>query len=535
MNRAAIPLILIILIAGGCRGSAPQTHEDTHEDHSGHDHSSVEAAGHEGHEHGVDESDSHEGEAISLTSEQFEAAEIETVEVRMVNVPDGLTAPGIISIISGRSASVTPPAEGVLTMINVALGQKVVRGQVIGALESSSLAEAYSRITEAEQALAEARAKAKDDEGQIKLAENSVAASAQTLKRQKELASAGAFSQAPLQAAQSELSQAESELLSLQKEEASHSDQLRRLESLYKEGLIGRLELEAARLEVQQDVIKLERARARVATARAAFKREESIAAKGLLNSREVQAAEADLQTAKLELAKAKSQLASSQGRMGIAEKGLANARGFYRSASSGTGVSGGRAILKAPLSGVVTQLEAARGQAVDRTQPLLLIEDSSQVWATVSVAEKDAPRLKIGLTARVSSKALAGRAYQGPVQVIGSRLDPKTRTLPVQILLQNPRGDLKPGMFVEAFLDLGGAEKALMIPKSALAGDGGKKIVFVKEAEGFVRHEVRVGREAGDQVQIISGLKEGDRVVSKGSFILKSQAQKEDLKGHEH
>jgi len=164
-----------------------------------------------------------------------------------------------------------------------------------------------------------------------------------------------------------------------------------------------------------------------------------------------------------------------------------------------------------------------------------MVIEDCRQVWATVSVPEKDSHRLKIGLRSVVSSKALGEASFHGPVKVIGSRLDLKTRTLPVQVLLDNPMGELKPGMFVEGFLEQGRAEKTLVIPKSALLEEESRKLVFVKEGDGFVRHEVKTGREANDLVQVVSGLEEGDLVVSKGAFILKSQGQKDELKGHEH
>lgn len=534
MRRFFIPLALALLLAGGCQ-APPQASGEGHEEHAEHDHAATEKPGHEGHDHGPGEADSHDGELVSLTEEQAKIAQMEVTEARHSMAAEGLNVPGVISVISGRRVSVTPSAEGILTDLRAVLGQRVTQGQIIGTIESSSLADAFSRITEAEQAVAEGRAKVKDDEAQIKLAASRVASSLQALRRQRKLASAGAFSQAPLQAAQSELSDAESELLSLQKEEASHSDQLKRLESLFREGLIGRLELEAARLEVQQDAIKLARAKARVAQARDSLEREERIAAKGLLNSREVQGAEAEVQTARLELARAKSQLASSQNKVRIAEKALVNARGYYRSTSNGNGVSGGRASLRASITGIIAQLESAKGQAVDRTQSLMVIEDTRQVWATVSVPEKEVHRLKVGLTARVTSKTFAGDSFLGEVQVIGSSLDLRTRTLPVQILLDNPRGTLKPGMFVEAFLQLGGAENSLMIPKSALIEDEGKAFVFVKEADGFVRHEVKTGRQMDGQVQILSGLEEGDLIVSKGAFILKSQAKKGELKGHEH
>lgn len=540
MKKPLAMLAALLILSWGCGPSSPPT-----DPHEGHDHSSPEGSekGHEGHDHGDEGADdhgheeesSHAGDPIELTDEQRDLAKIETQKASFSVAPLGISAPGSISVITGQSAAVTPSASGRLSELKVTLGQKVAKGQVLGALESSELAEAYSRITSAVQAHDEAKARVKDEENQVKLSQAKAASAEQTLKRQKEFAEAGAFSQAPLQAARSELNEAESELLGNQKEQASHADQLRRMESLYREGLVSRLELEAARLEAQQDVIKVDRAKSRVSLARAAFTREEGIAKRGLLNSREVQTAEADLRSAKLEWERAKSVLQSSRERLGSSQKAAANAQAFYQAVSGGTGASGGRARLVAPISGVVTQVEATKGQAVDRTQTLIVIENLESVWATAQVSEREASLVRLGMTANITSQSHPGRSFAGNVQVIGSRIDPKTRSLPVQCLITNAEGRLKPGMFIQSFIQLDRGLRVLSVPSSAVVLEDQEAFVFVLEGGKFTRHPVILGREFEGRHEILKGLEEGDEVAIKGAFILNSQAKKEELKGHEH
>ncbi len=533
--KLLLPLALFAALAG-CQGGGSAKAED---DHAGHDHAAAGSDDHAGHDHGPEEAahgeEGHEEGVVALTPDQAKTAGIETQMVTSTEIQSSLTTPGTITATSSGKALVTPTVAGRLVTLSVSLGQKVVRGQQLGTIESTELAEAWNRISEAKRQQEAALAQLKDQESQVKLAASKVAASTQTLARQKQLVKAGAFNQAPLQTAQSELNDAQSDLLSAQKEQASHAEELRRTEALYRDGLVSRSEFEAARLEVQQDEIRVNRAKARVDLAQNAYEREKRIAEQGLLNSREVQTAEAELRSAKLELDRSHIALRSSRELLNSSAKAVANASASYRTYSGGAKASGGKVALTSPMTGVVTHLDVTRGQAVDRTQALFEIEDLTQVWAAAQVPERDASLIAKVARVMVTAQALPGRTFAASVQTLASSIDSKTRTLAVQCLVPNPQGLLKPGMFVSVDFAGRAKTKGISVPAESVIEEGGKSFVFVQHDKEFHREEVKLGSKNGTQVQILSGLEAGDNLVVKGAFILKSQLKKDELKGHEH
>ena len=484
-------------------------------------------------EHGHEESHAEEGHVV-LDAEQEKLAGIETTPVSSRLIQASLDVPGIVNATTKGHAVVTPPVAGRVVTIEVALGETVRQGQVLATLESPELAQAWSSIADAERSRDAASAALRESKSEVDLATAKHTAAQANLARQRELANAGAFSQAPLQQAQSELNDAQSELLFLQKEQASHADVVRRLENLYRDGIVSRADLEAARLELQQDQIRLERANARVANAKATFDREKNIASRGLLNAKELQVAEADVKSAQIEVDRARIRLRSAEAALANATKGVANARATYQSTGAGRG-SVGRVALTAPISGVVTQLAVTKGQAVDRTQALMTVEDLASVWVTANVPEADAAKVTAGATVRVSVAALPGRSFEGVVQVVGSRIEAKTRTVPVQCLVSGAAGALKPEMFATVHIASGPGEEALSILKTAIVKEAGKTYVFVRHDDGYQRVEVETGQEDGDHVAVKNGLKVGDVVVTKGGFVLQSELKKDELKGHEH
>ena len=484
-------------------------------------------------EHGHDEGHA-ESSHVALDAEQRELAGIETAVVSSRPVRATLDVPGVVNATTKGSALVTPPVAGRVVSINVGLGDTVRQGQVLATLESPELAQAWSGVAESERIRDSAEASVKDARADVELALAKLAASQAQLARQRDLARAGAFSQAPVQQAQSELNDAQSELLALQKEQASHAEAVRRLENLYRDGIVSRADLDAARLESQQDLIRVDRARSRVANAKQTLAREQDIASRGLLNAKELQGAEADAKAAQIEVDRARVRVRSAEAARTNAEKAVSIARATYRSTSAGGG-SGGRVSLVAPISGTVTNLAVTKGQAVDRTQALMTVEDLASVWVTASVPEADAAKARVGAAVWVTAAALPGREFQGVVQVVGSRVDPKTRSVPVQCLVTGAAGALKPEMFATVKVALGASYEALALPASALVKDGKKTLVFVEHEGEYEAVEVEPGPETEGYVVVKSGLKAGQTVVVKGGFVLKSEMEKDELKGHEH
>jgi multidrug efflux pump subunit AcrA (membrane-fusion protein) len=513
VKAASFVLGLALLLAVGC-GSKEQT------------------GGKDGHGHGSEEG--HKEGQVKLDAEQQKIAGIEITRAKLSTSLESLNAPGVVQSTTSGRALVTPPVAGRLLSLQVQLGSNVKQGQVIGVLESSDLAASWGNIAEVRRNRDAASSVVKDAKASFNLATNKVTAAKANLERQKQFVAAGAYNQAPLQQAQSELNDAQSELLSLQKEQATHAEQYRRLENLFRDGLVSRSDMEAAKLELQQDEIKVTRVKAKIDNAKQTYDREKNIAQKGLVNARELQTAEAEVRAAALERERAKISLNSAESALRNSEKAIQNAQSAYRTTAGGAGASGAKVNIVAPISGVVTSLAVTQGQAVDRTQSLCEIENLSSVWVTASIPEKDASKVIAGAPVRVTLPALPGAEFIGSVQIVGSRIDPKTRAIPVQCIIQNAKGRLKPDMFATVHLGIGTSVQAISVPISALVQEDGKSFVFVKTNEAFEKRSVTLGSRSDGQVVILDGLKVDEEFAVKGGFVLASEQKKDELKGHE-
>lgn len=175
-------------------------------------------------------------------------------------------------------------------------------------------------------------------------------------------------------------------------------------------------------------------------------------------------------------------------------------------------------------------------GQAVDRTAEICEIQNLDSVWVTANVPERDVAKAVKGSRAQVTIAAYPNRVFPGVVQVVGNRVDPKTRAMPVQVLVENRDGALRSSMFARVSIGVGSSSLALAVPRSAIADDGERRLVYVAEEGGkYEEKEVEIGRSKGDLVEIVRGLEPGARIVTKGAFVLKSEKVKGELKGHEH
>lgn len=471
---------------------------------------------------------------IELSADAQKIAEIQTEAVKYDMVQDGLDVPGVVNSTTKGRAVVTPPVAGRVLAIKVQLGDKVSQGQTLAVIESSELAQSWGSIADARQARDSAVAGLNEAVSQAELAQEKLAASKTNLTRQRDLAKAGAFSQAPLQQAKSALNDAQSDLLATQKDLATHSELLRRTENLFKDGLVAKADLDLARLEVQQDQIKLDRDKSRVEAAKSTYERESTIAQKGLLNAKEVQSAEAEVRSAMIEQQTSQIKVRSARAARANAERAIANAQATYRASSGSGSASVGQVALVAPISGTITHLDITRGQAVERTQVLLEVENLNSVWVTANVPEKDAAKVRTNAPVTITVAALPGREFRGFIQVVGGHIDSKTRSIPVQCLIASTGGVLVPDMFATVHLGVGSSSRALVVPKTAIVTEDRKSFVFVKVDSKFEKREVELGSSTVGSTAILSGLKESEQVAVKGAFVLQSESKKDELKGEE-
>lgn len=202
---------------------------------------------------------------------------------------------------------------------------------------------------------------------------------------------------------------------------------------------------------------------------------------------------------------------------------------------------SGGgfRVPLRASISGIVVSRSAVVGQPVAADHVLATIVDLSEVWFLGRVFEKDLGRLRVGAKTEVKLNAFQGESFAGEVDYVGQQTDPVARTLTARIRLKNESHKLRLGLFGTAYVAVAennNANPHVIVPLSSVAEVGDKKIVFVKAKDGdFVVHEVTLGNSALGRTQILTGLDEGEDVVSSGVFTLKSLLLKSTLHEDEH
>lgn len=178
------------------------------------------------------------------------------------------------------------------------------------------------------------------------------------------------------------------------------------------------------------------------------------------------------------------------------------------------------------PATGVVLEKAVVEGAAVAAGQRLYRIAPLDPVWIEAQVYERDLASVRLGQPAEVTLASLPGRTFQGKVTFVSPTLEAKTRTAAVRVELENPGLVLKPEMFAQVLLRRD-AGKALQIPSSAVLYTGPRRLVFVDEGNGrLVPREVELGARAGDRDQVLSGLREGEQVVTRGNFLVAAESR---------
>ncbi len=186
---------------------------------------------------------------------------------------------------------------------------------------------------------------------------------------------------------------------------------------------------------------------------------------------------------------------------------------------------------IKSPANGIVLARNVTPGTVVNPSTDLFVISDLSSLWMIATLAEEHLGRLKPGLPVWVTVQAYPGRRFEGRIARLGEQLDPTTRTVQVRVALPNRDGLLKPEMYARAEILLGRSAPALFVPQEAVQEIEGQTAVFVRTApERFEPRPVRTGRAAGADVEIASGLRPGEVVAVRGSYILKSELLKAAL-----
>ena len=179
-----------------------------------------------------------------------------------------------------------------------------------------------------------------------------------------------------------------------------------------------------------------------------------------------------------------------------------------------------------ANASGVVTRLGARQGMYVKPDMEIVTIADLTRIWVLVDVYEHQIDWLAEGLSAEIKVPAYPGRTWEGRVEYIYPELDPKSRTLRVRLAFDNPDGLLKANMFADVVIYGGPKREVLAVPAEAVIETGTRSSVVLALGGGRFRPvDVVTGMASNGQVEILSGLKSGDRVVISGQFLIDSES----------
>lgn len=390
-------------------------------------------------------------------------------------------------------------------------------------------------------------------------AQSEVATTRANLSRAKVLAGEGLVSQRDLEAAQQAFDTGTARLETAQEDEATARTELARQQKLAGGNVAGIAEVQAAQSAVaaaQADVrtrtAEVARARDGLRLANVALSRERAVFGQSIANRREISGATSTLDVARTALLKARQTLALADEASGRerrifgqnlndtaqvqgARSTLVAAQSEARAARSALSLlrsspSGTASVpIEAPLSGTVQAREVAPGESVQADQNLLTIVNLDSVAVSVALPEGDIARVRVGSPITMRVDALPNRAFAGRISLVGTQLDPQTRSLRAQALLPNASGLLRPGMSARGQIETGSGALGVSVPSDAIQTMNGEPVVFVPgdKAGEFQARPVQVGESSEGLTPVHSGLRPGEKIVVQGAFTVKSQAMK--------
>lgn len=195
----------------------------------------------------------------------------------------------------------------------------------------------------------------------------------------------------------------------------------------------------------------------------------------------------------------------------------------------------------KSLVDGTIIDLHMAKGDLVGGEELALTVANLDEVWAILTIYQRDIYKIKIGQRVLISF-GTDDKAEDGVISYVSPVVDENTRTASARVILNNYSSKWRPGMFVSAKVFVSAKNASIVIEKSALQtledlpdGKAGKTVVFVKDGDKFMPQQVNIGMVNDTKVEITSGLKPGQKYVSKGSFTLKAEILKESFGGDEH
>ncbi|MBA3859083.1 MAG: hypothetical protein C0507_19430 [Cyanobacteria bacterium PR.3.49] len=404
-------------------------------------------------------------------------ARIECEKVKREKLSPVVHCTGQIKPIFGKEYVVSSRLPGRISKINVAPGEKVRKGQILAYVDSQQISEIEAEAIRAASRLSIAKA---HEERELRVYQ-------EELLRPKALISARTARQ------QAEVSQRAAE--------RNH----KRLESLHKEGIAAEKDYLNAKSNLEKANLDLEQAQLEE-------KREEKLFSNKALIRKNWQLAHAETQTCQNELETVKERLRF----LGVYDDTVGES---ITSRSLQPLVP-----IISPGDGILVQQLVSTGEIVNPDEQIFSVCNLNKVAICCELPESELSAVSNGLPVKVTVSSYGEQTFSGVITYVGSKLDPKTRTVPVRAVIDNQKGLLKLNMF--ATVDIVGKEQnVIACSRDALHESEGKTVVYVRKApEQYDRRVVATGIASGDKVEIVSGLKGGEEVVTAGGVLVKAK-----------
>ncbi len=461
-------------------------------------------------------------QSVTLDPQQMQYAQLQMGTAYQTTLPTPLAVLGTVTPNINGQAQVSPRLPGKILRVLVNVGQQVQAGQVVALVSSPDVFQAQAQYQDA-------------------ILKRTATGTA--LKRQLELAGYGYFGRPALEAARLSAAQVQGEITGDQAQVVSAQAQV-------------------AQADVQVNLTQKTYTRAQL------LYQAELISRQGLQQAEaDALAAEAALAAAKSLLAAAVDRLRNARNRGSITERALTRQGSLFRSGAVASeqiapyrsafllasheveaavaqlhllgapvadesSAEGGLLPVRSPIAGQVSARMASAGETVAPGAPMLTVTNLRLVIVQLSVFQEDIAHLRSGLTVSVVSNTAPGRNYSGVISVIGSALNPDTRTVPVYCVIKNPDRALRPGVYVSATIYGAARADTVAVPQYAVQIYNKGHVVFTPGPKPgvYVAQPVQVGETVHGLTQITQGLKNGQPIVTTNAFVLKSEMIKNTL-----
>jgi cobalt-zinc-cadmium efflux system membrane fusion protein len=488
---------------------------------------------------------------IAVSEAGKSLAGIATGPVVEESVQSDLKTSGVLSYPADQTVNLSPRLQGRITQLFVHVGDRVVAGQTVAQLVSADGATAETTALQNGNKLRQASLDLQRQERLFRLGTPDVTAAQAAFDQAVVAAEAakdvlntttsqskiGGFTEKPLEDASNGLIAANASL-----DQARSDLRLAEKDYLRKQKLVQIGVAAQADLEVSQDTY--EKAKTAVAAdddaaklAQQAVDRERKAFGSNLYSKQQVEAAQNAYRQAlvqksaaatALQLAKTQIQRDREQARSDYQSAVFDDQNSQKTLAILGHPNADGTLNVTSPISGTVTALSISPGQTVDQSQmtpwQIMTISNTATLWVEADVYEKDIAAIDVGSKVKVRVSALQGREFEGTVLRISPVVDKTSRTVKVRAIIPNSNGLLKDGEYADVTIAAGHPHHAMLAPLTAVEHEGDTDYVFIKDGAKFDKQKVELGAPFGDKVEIKSGLKSGDVVVTKGAIYLGDQ-----------